>query len=88
MEMDQFKDDPTIGYVNLYYLIPGYRDRGLGLRLDEHATSYLRARGFHKARLSVSPTNVRAMKFYLKNAWQDLGPRPDHPEVHLMEKDL
>ena len=38
--------------------------------------------------MSVSPTNQQAVRFYLKNNWRDLGPRPDDPEVHLMEKEL
>lgn len=42
--------------------------------------------GLKKARLSVSPTNERAIKFYEKMKWVDLGPREDHPEVHFMEK--
>ena len=88
LEMSRFKADPRIGYVNLYYLVPSYRNRGLGRRLDEYATAFLDSSGFRTARLSVSPTNQQAMRFYLKNDWRDLGPRSGHPEVHLMEKEL
>ncbi|MBH8555831.1 hypothetical protein I8751_26485 [Nostocaceae cyanobacterium CENA357] len=38
------------------------------------------------ARLSVSPTNLVAMRFYLKQGWVDLGQREDAPEVHDLEK--
>ena len=30
IEMGRFKGDPEIGYVNLYYLAPACRNRGLG----------------------------------------------------------
>ena len=88
IEMNRFKGDPQMGYVNLYYLVPAYRNRGLGRRLDEYATAFLYGIGFRAARLSVSPTNQQAMRFYLKSGWSDLGPRPGHPEVHFMEKTL
>ena len=88
LQMGRSKADPQIGYVNLYYLASDYRNRGLGRRLDEYATAYLKSQGFGAARLNVSPTNAQAMHFYLKNGWRDLGPRPAHPEVHLMGKDL
>ena len=76
------------GYVNLYYLAPQYRDQGWGRFLDGYAVSYLTSLGFSAARLSVSPTNLQAMRFYAKQGWTDLGPRPDAPEVHLMGRDL
>ncbi len=41
-----------------------------------------------KSRLSVSPTNLQAIRFYEKMGWKDLGPRLDHPEVHWMERVL
>ncbi|MES2963852.1 MAG: GNAT family N-acetyltransferase [Bdellovibrionota bacterium] len=82
------KADPTTGYVNLYYLIPEERGKGHSKHLEAYAEARLKNLGFKKARLSVSPTNVRAIKFYEKYGWRDLGPRPGHPEVHLMEKQL
>lgn len=88
LEMGRLTGDPEIGYVNLYYLVPAYRNRGLGLRLDEYATAFLRGLGFRAARLNVSPTNEQAMRFYFKNGWRDLGLNPPHPEVHSMEKNL
>ena len=88
IEMNRFKGEADLGYVNLYYLIPDYRNRGLGRYLDEYATKFLHSLGFPAARLSVSPTNQQALRFYTKNGWRDLGARADHPEVHLMEKRL
>jgi GNAT superfamily N-acetyltransferase len=84
----QWKADPTIGYVNLYYLIPEMRGMGLSKYIESYAVTYLKSLGLKLARLSVSPINKRAIRFYEKNGWRDIGPRPGHPEVHLMEKDL
>jgi GNAT superfamily N-acetyltransferase len=85
MELGRFKGVPEMGYVNLYYLIPAFRNRGLGHYLDEYATAFLSGLGFQGARLNVSPTNRQAMRFYLKNGWRDLGPS-QHPHVHVMDK--
>lgn len=86
IEMGSFKGEPEIGYVALYYLIPARRNRGLGRRLDEYATAFLRGLGFRAARLNVSPANEQAIRFYMKSGWRDLGPSPAHPEVHSMER--
>lgn len=88
MELGRFRPDPSIGYVNLYYLIEDKRGCGYSRFLDEYASEYLRLRGYRKARLSVSPTNIRAMRYYARMSWADLGPRPGHPDVHLMEKEF
>ena len=88
LEMNRFKADPSLGYVNLYYLVPTYRNRGWGRYLDEYATGFLHSLGFPAARLSVSPSNKQAIRFYSKNGWQNLGPRPDRPDMDLMEKPL
>ena len=86
--LEQFKFDREIGYVNLYYLIPEKRGLGLSRHLDEYACLYLKSLGLSRARLSVSPTNRRALAYYKKQGWRDIGPRPDHPEVNLMEKKI
>jgi ribosomal protein S18 acetylase RimI-like enzyme len=86
MEMRRSKDDTQAGYVNLFYLIPEYRGKGVASLLDEYAAMFFEQLGCKVARLSVSPTNVAAVKFYLKHGWKDLGVREGHAEVHLMEK--
>ncbi|MEM9815533.1 MAG: GNAT family N-acetyltransferase [Cyanobacteria bacterium P01_D01_bin.6] len=88
IEMNRCKGEPEIAYINLFYLAPGYRNRGLGDCLDRYAMTYFAGLGLQTVRLSVSPTNRQAMKFYRKNGWHDLGPQPGHPEVHLMQKEI
>jgi ribosomal protein S18 acetylase RimI-like enzyme len=88
MELGRLRNDQTTGYVNLYYLIPEKRGKGLGLQLDQYAMNYFKNIGLRKVRLSVSPTNNQALSYYKKMGWIDLGPRPEHPEVNFMEKDI
>jgi ribosomal protein S18 acetylase RimI-like enzyme len=86
IEMRRWKHDPTVGYVNLFYLIPEFRGQGLGQQLDQHSANFFKQLGCQSARLSVSPTNLVAIRFYLKQGWIDLGQRDDAPEVHYLVK--
>lgn len=88
IEMGTLRGDPSCGYVNLFYLRPDMRGKGFGIQLDNHAMSYFKKLGCNTAKLSVSPSNIQALNFYKKMGWQDLGARPDHPEVHFMRKSL
>lgn len=88
IELGLVRSDPSCGYVNLYYLIPSMRGRGFGAFLDTYAVEYFKNLGILKAKLSVSPTNIPANSYYKKMGWVNLGPRPGHPEVHLMEKNI
>jgi GNAT superfamily N-acetyltransferase len=87
MEM-QILDNPRVGYVNLFYLVEPYRGAGLSGELQDYAMEFCARHGTRIARLSVSPTNVRALAYYRKHGWRDLGPRPGHENVHLMERDI
>jgi ribosomal protein S18 acetylase RimI-like enzyme len=84
MEM-QIIEEPPIGYVNLFYLIPEMRGVGLAPALQAYAMAFCARHRVRLARLSVSPTNQRAIAFYRKHGWNDIGPRPGHEEVNLME---
>ena len=93
MELGVFKGDREAGYVNLYYLREDYRGKGFSKELDDFAINFFKNLGLRQARLSVSPKNIRAMRFYKKNGWVDRGPRmfkrEGHPLqnlVNLMEK--
>jgi ribosomal protein S18 acetylase RimI-like enzyme len=84
--MRRWKHDLSVGYVNLFYLIPEFRGRGFGRQLDRYAANFFNQLGCQSARLSVSLTNQVAMRFYLRQGWIDLGQREDAPEVHYLEK--
>jgi ribosomal protein S18 acetylase RimI-like enzyme len=56
-----------IGYVNLFYLIPEYRSKGLGKELIRYAERFFRQYNVSEYHLRVSPTNQRAIRFYNKS---------------------
>lgn len=87
MEM-QILEEPRRGYVNLFYLVEEMRGTGVSAELQDFAMDFMRRHGVQIAQLSVSPTNARALTFYRKHGWRDLGLRPGRDNVHLMECDV
>lgn len=73
------------GYLYFIYVVPEQRGASVADALHDYALSFFRKHNATHARLSVSPTNLRANAFYDKHGWQDLGPRPDAEYVHLRE---
>ena len=93
IELDLFKTDETWGYVTFYYLKKEFRGKGYSKNLDDFAIIFFKRLGIKRARLSVSPNNKRAIKFYEKNGWIDKGSffegkklYLDGNIIHLMEK--
>ncbi|MFN8546624.1 MAG: GNAT family N-acetyltransferase [Candidatus Eisenbacteria bacterium] len=84
MEM-QILDTPRRGYVNLFYLVEEMRGAGVSGELQAYAMAFMRCHGVQTAQLSVSPTNARALAYYRRHGWKDLGPRPGRHDVTLME---
>lgn len=78
--------DPSIGYISHFYVTPEWRGTGVAAEMEDYASRHFRRRGFRSARLSVIASNTRAMRFYQKQGWRDLGPREDRPLAHNMEK--
>ncbi|MFC5450675.1 GNAT family N-acetyltransferase [Paenibacillus aestuarii] len=56
-----------IGYVNLFYLVPECRGKGYGKGLLEYAENFFLKYNVREYHLRVSPTNERAVQFYLKS---------------------
>ena len=81
-------DEPAVGYVFHYYLVPQARGRGLAAQLDTYAVSRLIRSGYAEARLSVAETNERAIRFYTKRGWAPAGPRADQPGILYMRRRL
>jgi ribosomal protein S18 acetylase RimI-like enzyme len=74
------------GSVDMYYLVPKARGSGASERLDEYVCGFYANLGLSQARLSVSPSNERAIRHYRKYGWKNLGPDPRRPEVLLFGK--
>jgi ribosomal protein S18 acetylase RimI-like enzyme len=87
MEM-QILEEPRRGYVNLFYLIEEMRGAGVSGELQDYAMDFMRRHRVQIAQLSVSPTNPRALAFYRKHGWRDLGLRTGRDNVNLMECDV
>jgi lincosamide nucleotidyltransferase A/C/D/E len=62
--------DPTVsGGINLLYVDPTAKGKGLGKRLLQAATATLRENGFSDLRLWVLQGNAHARSFYERNGW-------------------
>lgn len=55
-----------IGYINLFYLTPTYRGKGVGINLVQFAEDYFKLNGVSEYHLSVSARNRKAIRFYEK----------------------
>jgi RimJ/RimL family protein N-acetyltransferase len=84
-ELRLLEDEPGVGYVSLFYLVPECRGQGLGRMLQDHALEVFRARGMRAMRLSVSARNAPAIAFYRKLGWVTTGTRPHRHPMEFME---
>ena len=78
-------DDARVGYVNLFYLVPEWRHRGVGRMLHDHAVAVFEARGMRAIRLSVAQRNAAAVAFYNRLGWRRVGARPHKQAMDVME---
>ena len=77
--------EPSVGYVNLFYLVPEWRHRGAGRVLHDHAVRVFSERGMRAIRLSVARANEGALAFYRRLGWRRIGARPHKEAVDVME---
>ncbi|WP_161787420.1 GNAT family N-acetyltransferase [Endozoicomonas numazuensis] len=75
------------GYINLFYLVPHWRGKGMGQKLHDYTLSQLANNSCTQAFLRYIPGNHRAEAFYLKNGWAKEG-EPTEQRGQLMKKDL
>ena len=73
------------GYVHLMYLKSAYRGTGLAKLAHNYILETLRKAGCHRAILSVSRTNERAVQFYKRNGWVYLSPNPKRETTDFYE---
>jgi ribosomal protein S18 acetylase RimI-like enzyme len=70
-------DNNSSGHVQLYCIVPEKRGAGRGVELDHFAMNLFRECGRKNVTLTVSPTNKRALSFYKKLGWKNLGQNVD-----------
>lgn len=85
LQIKEFEGE-EIGYVNLYYLIPGHRGKGLGKELIHYAEEFLRKSNVSEYHLRVSPTNQRAIRLYTKYGMVKLREENEKYLVYRMRK--
>ncbi len=78
-------DDGEKGYVNLFYLVPEWRHRGVGRLLHDRAIAVFAGRGKRAIRLSVSRVNTAAIAFYRRLGWKRVGMRPNKETMEILE---
>jgi len=76
-------EDREIGYVNLYYLIPENRGRGMGKQLHQYALNFFKNHNVNEYHLRVSPTNINALKFYKKLGLEEVGPEVNGKVIRM-----
>ena len=62
-----------VGWISLLSMTPPWRGAGLGVQLLGHAVSVYRALGRSVIRLHVSTENPRALRFYEKYRFREIG---------------
>ena len=81
----QQKNAPDCGYVNLFYLVPEARGAGFGDGLHDYAVALATLYGSQRLRLSVSPSNARALRYYAKHGWRPLAQSAGLEDLTLWE---
>ncbi|MGP4077402.1 GNAT family N-acetyltransferase [Halobacillus sp. K22] len=78
----------TAGYVNLYYLIDEYRNKGLGKQLVQFTEEFFRDQGICEYYLSVAPGNQKAIEFYSKVGLVEVSRNEKNSDELLMKKSI
>jgi ribosomal protein S18 acetylase RimI-like enzyme len=86
VEVRRDRTDKSRAHILLYYLRPDVRGQGFGDDLDAYVVTLLRNADVTHATLRVSPTNARAVAYYRKHGWHDMGQDPENRSVHLLER--
>lgn len=96
LELNLMDSNPDIGWVNYFYLMKDQRGRGYAQEMQAFLESYYLKKNIRCIRLAVSPSNLRAYKFYENMGWSFLeekdyinkdGINLGH-KIHILEKNL
>ncbi|MDW7613827.1 GNAT family N-acetyltransferase [Peribacillus simplex] len=77
-----------IGYVNLFYLIPEYRSKGLGKELVRYAENFFRQFNVSEYHLRVSSDNQRAIRLYSNSGMMKIMEENEKYPIWRMSKSL
>ncbi len=67
------------GEISEFYVVPGFRSKGVGALLVEAAVAFGRERGWPDIEVGAPsvPTWQRTVDFYLRHGFEEVGPRLD-----------
>ncbi|GGY54498.1 N-acetyltransferase [Bacterioplanes sanyensis] len=88
LEFRSFSTEPDTGYVHLFYLVPEVRGSCASRRLQAYVEAELIRAGCRRAVLSVSRTNVRALRFYQRHGWEYYRANPKHEQTDFYQLQL
>ncbi len=88
LEFRSYSELPSTGYVHLIYLVPKYRGLGIAALAHEFISNALGSAGCKQVLLSVSQTNIRAIKHYTRFGWSYLKPNPKHKVTDFYVRQL
>ncbi len=82
-------DNDEYGNIVFCYMRPEYRNLGMGIQLIGQSVSVARKYGKQRVRLNVSDKNIRAMNFYKKYGFKQVGvTQGSHGSLVVMEKNI
>jgi ribosomal protein S18 acetylase RimI-like enzyme len=61
------------GRINLIYVVPDFRRKGVGSAIESYAMKFLTERGCREVCLSVGVSNTEAQIFYKARGWEVIG---------------
>ncbi len=81
---NEFFKEGVYGEINEIYVIPEWRNRGIGKRIIEHALSWFKDKGVRTIRVEVLASNDEAIRFYKK-----FGFKPNYMSMQMtLESEL
>ena len=85
VELDPARDEQTgCGWISLLYMLPEYRGRGWAIQLLGYAFWFYENHDRNTVRLHVSENNARAIAFYRRSGFVQLGRDPGVRERLLL----
>ena len=88
VEMRNFSDLPGYGYLHLIYLVPAFRQIGLGYELHQWVVQWMKQQQCRGILLSAGRKNFRAIEFYQKLGWTRGLPNPKHSDTDFYKLDF
>ena len=84
--LDRYYHDPSAGWVSRHYVVEAERGTGAAEELEAYTEQVFTELGLTRAYVATFPQNERAIRFYLRQGWTDLGPPAWQPRGDLLER--